>query len=77
MAKVLTQGKPITIVGLDLYRQDVTKHHTIGDPAAATNDLAGEAQFTLTTGPDAAGPTQVLTRTASAQVFLIIRYTIA
>ena len=69
-----TQGKSITITGLDLYGQDVTKHHVVGDPAAATNDLVGQAQFTLTAGPDAAGPTQVLTRTASAQVFLIVRY---
>ena len=68
-----TQGKTITITGLDLYGQDVTKHHAVGDPAAATNDLSGQRQFTLTAGPDAAGPTQVLTR-ASTQVFLIVRY---
>jgi hypothetical protein len=71
-----TQGKPITIAGLELYGQDITKHHAVGDPTAATDDLAGQAQFTLTAGPDAPGPTQVLTRTASAQVFLIIRYSI-
>ncbi len=71
------QNKTITITGLDLYDgQNVTKHHLVGDPAAATNGLSGQAQFTLTAGPDAAGPTQVLTRTASAQVFLIIRYSL-
>jgi hypothetical protein len=72
-----TQGKPITIAGLELYGQDVTKPHVVGDPAAATNDLAGQAQFTIPLGPDAPGPTQILTRTASAQVFLIIRYSIS
>lgn len=71
-----TQGKPITITGLELYGQDVTRHHTIGDPAAATNDLLGQGQFTLTAGPDAAGPTQVITRTVRAEVFLIIRYSL-
>jgi hypothetical protein len=64
-----TQGKTITIAGLDLYDgQNVTKHHMVGDPAAATNGLSGQAQFTLSAGPDAAGPT------ASSQVFLIVRY---
>lgn len=72
-----TQGKSITIAGLELYGQDITKHHAIGDPAAATNDLAGQAQYTLTAGPDGPGPTQVLTPTASAQVFLVIRYAIS
>ncbi len=69
-----TQGKQIKITGLELYGQDVTKHHAVGDLTTATDDLKGQAQFTLTAGPDAAGPTQVLTRTASAQVFLIVRY---
>jgi hypothetical protein len=66
-----TQGKTITITGLDLYNgEDVTKHHAVGNPVAATAGLgSAQAQFTLT-----AGPTQVLKRTASAQVFLIIRY---
>jgi receptor-binding and translocation channel-forming TcA subunit of Tc toxin len=71
-----TQGKPITVVGLELYGQDVTKHHAIGDPDAATAALAEEAQFNFSAGPDAAGPDQVLTRTAGAQVFLIVRYSL-
>jgi hypothetical protein len=71
-----TQGAAITITGLELYGQDVTKHHAVGDPAAATTALAGQGQFTLTVKPDASGPTQVLTRTASAQVFLIIGYSL-
>ena len=69
------KGKTITIVGLDLYGEDVTPK-AVGDPVAATNGLSEQAQFTLTAGPDPAGPTQVLTRTASAQVFLIIRYSL-
>ena len=48
----------------------------VGDPAAATNNLLAQAQFTLTAEPDAAGPTQVLTRTASEQVFLVVRYSL-
>ena len=76
-----TQGAAITITGFDLYRPDGSnppKHHAVGDQSAtdaATNGLSGaQAQLTFAAGPDAAGPTQVLTRTANAQVFLIIRY---
>ena len=69
------QGKTITITGLDLYAgTDVSKHHAIGSPAAATVDLGNKQAFTVTARPDPAGPTQVLTRTASAEVFLIIQY---
>jgi len=71
-----TQGKPITITELRLYDQDVTKHHAVGDPAGATTALSDQGQFTLTAGPDPAGPIQVLTRSASAQIFLIIGYTL-
>jgi len=67
-----TQGAAITITGLELYAQDVTKHHPVGDPAAATTALAGQAQFTLTVKQDP----DVLTRTASAQVFLIMSYSL-
>ncbi len=63
------KGKTITITGLDLYGEDVTNPHKVGDLVEATKSLSEQPQFTLT-----AGPTQVLTRTASAQVFLIIRY---
>jgi len=65
-----TQGKQIKITGLDLYGPQVTKHDTVGDPAAAaaTKDLSEKGQFTFTRGP-----TEVLTRTSS-QVFLIVRY---
>jgi hypothetical protein len=76
-----TQGKQITITGFDLYGQDATKHHVVGNQTAwdaATADLGHKKQaFTVTIPPDAPGPTQVLTRTADAQVFLIIRYSLS
>ena len=74
-----TQGKEITITRFDVYGQDVTKHHVVGDQAKwddATADLLDKTKqaFTFTAKPDAAGPTQVLTPTADADVFLIVRY---
>jgi len=71
-----TQGKPITIAGFELYGKDVNKHHAAGDKDAATSDLADQGQFTFTAAPDAPGPTQVLTRAAEAQVFLLVRYSL-
>jgi hypothetical protein len=71
-----TQGKPITIAGFELYGKDVNKHHGAGDKDAATSDLSDQGQFTFTAGPDAPGPTQVLTRAAEAQVFLLVRYSL-
>jgi len=72
-----TQGRTITIVGLDLYDgKDVTRHHGVTVPATATDDLNNQRQFTFAVSPDEPGPSQVLTRTADAQVFLIIRYSI-
>jgi Tc toxin complex TcA C-terminal TcB-binding domain len=69
-----TQEKEITIRGIDVYGPNDSKHHSVGDEAAwnvATTELATNQGFTVT-----AGPTEVLTRTASAEVFLIIRYSI-
>lgn len=72
-----TQRKAITVATLELYDGlDATKHHIVGDPAAATNNLSEQGKFTITAAPDQAGPTQVLTRTTTADVFLIIRYSI-
>jgi len=73
------QGKTITIKGLDLYDgTDVSKHHAVGDPGKATTDLGDSTKlaFTLTAPQDAADP-KVLTRTADAQVFLIIGYSLS
>jgi hypothetical protein len=71
-----TQGKDITINDLKIYGPDVTKHHTVDDPAARTSDLHDTGGFTLTAAEDGAGPTQVLTRTPGRQVYLIVRYSI-
>jgi hypothetical protein len=72
-----TQGKTITVAGLELYAQDVAKHHAAGDADAATAGLAAEGEFKLSLPPDAAGPSQVLTRKADAQAFLVVRYGVA
>jgi hypothetical protein len=69
-------GKALTIVGLELYAKDPTRHHGVGDVGAATADLANAGRFTVSAPPDAAGATQVLTRTADAQVYLVVRYTV-
>jgi hypothetical protein len=76
-----TLGKQIAITGFDLYGQDATKHHVIGDQTvwdAATADLGDKSKhaFTVTIPPDAPGPTRVVTRTADTQIFLLIRYTL-
>jgi hypothetical protein len=76
-----TQGKPINITRLEMYGQDVKKHHQVGNQAAwdaATDDLGDKTKqaFSITIPPDVSGPAQVLTRTADAQVFLLVRYTL-
>lgn len=69
-----TQGKSVTIDSLELYGPNIAKHHPAGNLAAANTDLSAQGHFTFNAGPDAAGPTQVMTRTPNAQVFLLIRY---
>jgi hypothetical protein len=76
------QGKEITITGFDIYGHDVAKHHLVGSQDAwdaATTDLSDitKQAFTVSSAPDAAGPTQILTRTADAEVFLLIRYSLS
>jgi hypothetical protein len=72
------QAKKITITGLELYDgDDVSKHHAIGGQAlwdAATAELGDKHAFTVTAEEDPAGTTQVLKRTASARVLMIVRY---
>ncbi|HSH81374.1 MAG TPA: hypothetical protein VLA19_22835 [Herpetosiphonaceae bacterium] len=73
-----TQGKNVGEVSLELYNQDPTKHHAVGDPNVAEAGLNGpEHRYTLTVSPDAAGPNQVLTRASDAQVFLVVRYSLS
>jgi hypothetical protein len=71
-----TQGKAITITGFEIYGPDM-KHHAFGDVGAATGDLAdkGKLAFNVSLPPDAAGPTQALTR-AATDAFMIVRYTL-
>jgi hypothetical protein len=76
-----TQGKAITIAGLELYAADVSKHHSVGDQTAwdaNTTDLSDKNKqaFTFTAKEDIAEP-KVLTRLAGAEVFLIIRYSLS
>lgn len=78
----LAQSKAITITSFDLYGLTEAKplrHHTVGNANvwnAATAALADQSGFTFTAAVDAAGPTQVLTRSAHAEVWLIVRYTL-
>jgi hypothetical protein len=71
-----TQGKAVTVTGLELFGQNVTRHHAAGNPAAATGELGADAQFTFSAPPDPAGPTQALRRAADAQAFLLVRYAV-
>lgn len=71
-----TQGREITISGIELYAADATNHHSVGNVETATNDLR-EGHFIVSAGEDLVGTTRVLTRTPSrTQVFLIIRYSL-
>ena len=74
-----TQGRTITITGLELYGEDVTKHDAIGNPASptslpsptdATTGLGTSSEFTIDSAQ-----TAVLSRTAD-DVFLIVHYLI-
>ena len=76
----LAQGKAITIAGFDIYRVAASgkpKHHVVGDQnawATATTALNDDGACTFTAPVDPSGPTQVLTRSAAADVWLIVRY---
>jgi hypothetical protein len=73
-----TQDRTVQINALELYTQDVTKHHAIGNTTTATNDLNDptKKEFVLTAPADPAGPNQVLKRAGGAAVFLIMRYSL-
>ncbi|SRR6266550_2084990 len=77
-----TQRKQITIVAFELYGQDVTKHHMVGnqtDWSDATNNLNDKITqaFTVAIPPDPTGPAEVLSRAPDAQAFLIVRYSLS
>jgi len=77
-----TQGKNLTLTSLQMYapQRATLRHHAVAgaDLNAFSNALnnADPAQqtYTVDAPPDAAGPTQVLTRTASAEVYLVVSY---
>ena len=75
----LAQNKTISIAGYELYRLAGTsapKHRIVGDQGAwdtAANALNDQGNCPLNL-PDPAGPTQVLTRSPDADVWLIVRY---
>jgi hypothetical protein len=74
----LTQKKEITIAEYEIYEEDVTRHHIVGDKDewnAATEALKSKHMFGVTIARDEPGPTQVMT--PGAQVFLIIRYSLS
>jgi hypothetical protein len=78
-----TQGKNLTIISLEVYgpKAATLRHHAVaGADLNAFSDAMNNADpaqqtFTVDAPLDAAGPTQVLTRTASAEVYLVLRYT--
>lgn len=79
----MAQGRDITVTGLELYAEDVSIHHAVGAPddiatvlSDANDELDADDAFTLSIGPDDPGPTQVLTRTANARVYLLVRYSL-
>lgn len=80
----ITQGKPITIAGYDLYRIDgagALKHRLLGakadlDAATASLNNTATQSFTIAADADAAGPDAILTRADGERIFLIVRYTL-
>jgi hypothetical protein len=79
-----TQGKNLTITSVEIYggpKGAALHHHAVAgaDLDAFSNAMnnADPAQqtYTVDAAPDGAGPTQVLTRTASAEIYLVVRYT--
>ena len=74
----MAQSRTITITEMELYAEDTSVHHSTGSPSTATTGLASSArEFTYSAAPDAAGPTQVLTRTTTNPVYLLVRYALS
>jgi hypothetical protein len=63
--------KAITVAGLEVYDgRDVSRHHSVGNTGTATTDLAtGSYSFS-------SAASNVLTRTADAEPFLIVEYSL-
>jgi hypothetical protein len=79
-----THGKTVTITGLALYgssgatlRQHAVAGADLDAFTTAMNDPdAAKRTYTVDAPVDGAGPTQVLTRAAGAEVYLLVRYTL-
>ena len=78
----LVQGKAITITGFELFGINGTeapRHHIVGDQKRwdeASTALNDGGEFKLSAPVDPAGPLQVLTRSPTAEVWLIVQYTL-
>jgi hypothetical protein len=78
----LAQHKTIKVAGFEIYGLTAgadPRHHVVGDQTmweAASAALTTADGYTLKVPPDAAGATRVLTRSADADVWLIVRYTL-
>ena len=67
-----TQGKTITIAGLELYGKKVTMHRAVTTPVTPFDLAQADTSFVLTATSDAT----VLPLDPTAQVFLVIRYSL-
>jgi hypothetical protein len=66
-----TQGKKITIAGLEVYREDQS-HEPVGNPEAASNELQSDKRaFEVVLNAS-----QVPHDGPNPQAFLVVRYTI-
>jgi hypothetical protein len=78
----LAHSRTISIASFDLYgltESKAPKHHVIGDQEmwdAATSGLNDHGSYVFNAPVDPAGPTQVLTRSPDADVWLIVWYTL-
>jgi hypothetical protein len=71
----MAQGKTITITGLDIYGDDVSKHKTADSPSTAS-PFTMSGPFTVSAAADT-GVNAVLPRSADAQAYLIVRYALS
>jgi hypothetical protein len=73
-----TQGKNLTITSMEMYGATL-RHHAVAGANAFSNAMnntdPAQQTYTVDAPPDAAGPTQVLTRTVGAEVYLVVSYT--
>ena len=71
-----TQGKEISITGIDLCDGEDGTPHKIDVPPTACDDLRDPSKQQLVLTADPAAASSVLKRTADASFYLIVRYTL-